>query len=72
MYCCEILFDNLCLMVFEDRVLWRIFGTKRRKVTEDCSKFHNEELHKLYSSPDIRMIRSRRMRWAEHVVRTGR
>jgi hypothetical protein len=57
--------------VFENRVL-RIFGPKRDEVTGDWRKLHNEELHNLYSSPNIiRMIKSRRMRWAEHVVRMG-
>jgi hypothetical protein len=57
------------LRVFENRVLRRIFGPKRG---EDGSwrKLHNDELHSLYSSPNIvRVIKSRRMRWAEHVVR---
>jgi hypothetical protein len=52
--------------------LVRIFGPKRDEVTGDWRKLHNEELHNLYSSPNItRMIRSRRMRWAGHVVRMG-
>jgi hypothetical protein len=56
--------------VFENRVLRRIFGPKRDEVTGDWRKLHNEELHNLYSSPDIiRMIESRRMRWAGHVAR---
>jgi hypothetical protein len=58
--------------VFENRVLRRIFGSRRDEVTEDCRKLHNEELHNLYSSPNIiRMIKSRRMRWAGHVARMG-
>jgi hypothetical protein len=59
------------LRVFENRVLRRIFGPKRE---EDGSwrKLHNYELHGLYSSPNIvRMIKSRRMRWAGHVARMG-
>jgi hypothetical protein len=59
------------LRVFEKRVLRRIFGPKRE---EDGSwrKLHNDELHSLYSSPNIfRVIKSRRMRWAGHVARTG-
>jgi hypothetical protein len=50
----------------------RIFGPKRNEVMGDCRKLHNEELHNLYSSPNIiRMIRSRRMRWARQVARMG-
>jgi hypothetical protein len=59
------------LRVFENRVLRRIFGPKRE---EDGSwrKLHNDELHILYSSPNIvRVIKSRRMRWAGHVARMG-
>jgi hypothetical protein len=53
------------LRVFENRVLRRIFGPKRDDVTGNWRKLHNEELHKLYSSPNIiRMIKSKRMRWA--------
>jgi hypothetical protein len=49
--------------VFENRVLRRIFGPKRDEVAGDWRKLHNEELHRLYSSPSIiRMIKSRRMR----------
>jgi hypothetical protein len=55
--------------VFEKRVLRRIFGPKRDKVAGDWRKLHNEELHNLYSSPSIiRMIKSRRMKWAGHVA----
>jgi hypothetical protein len=51
--------------VFENRVLRRIFGPKRDEVTGEWRKLHNEELHNLYSSANIiRMIKSRRMRWA--------
>jgi hypothetical protein len=58
--------------VFENRVLRRIFGPKRDEVTGGWRKLHNEELHDLYSSPSIiRIIRSRRMRWAAHVARMG-
>jgi hypothetical protein len=60
------------LRVFENRVLRRIFGPKRDEVTGKWRKLHNEELHILYSSPDIiRQITSRRMRWAGHVARMG-
>jgi hypothetical protein len=55
--------------VFENRVLRRIFGPKRDEVTGEWRKLHNEELHNLYSSPDIiRQVKSRRMRWAGHVA----
>jgi hypothetical protein len=55
------------LRVLENSVMGRIFGPKRDEVTGDWRKLHNEELHKLYSSPNqIRMIKSRRMRWAWH------
>jgi hypothetical protein len=59
------------LRVFENSVLRRIFGPKRE---EDGSrrKLHNDELHSLYSSPNvIRVIKSRRMRWAEYVAHMG-
>jgi hypothetical protein len=53
------------LRVFENRVLRRIFGSKRDEVTGEWSKLHNGELHNLNSSPDIiTQIKSRRMRWA--------
>jgi hypothetical protein len=62
--------DHHRLRVFENRVLRRIFGPKRDEVTGGWRKMHNEELHNLYSSPSIiRMIKSRRMRWAGHVAR---
>jgi hypothetical protein len=55
--------------VFENRVLRRIFGPKRDEETGGWRKLHNEELNNLYSSPStIRMIKSRTMRWAEHVA----
>jgi hypothetical protein len=53
-------------------VLRRIFGPKREDVTGDWRKLHNEELHNLYSSLNIiRIIKSRRTRWAGHVARIG-
>jgi hypothetical protein len=59
--------------VFENRVLRRIFGLKSDEVTGDWRKLHNEEHYNLYSSPIIiRMINSRRMRWAGHLARMGR
>jgi hypothetical protein len=60
------------LRVFENRVLRRIFGPRRVDVTGEWRKLHSEELHILYSSPNIfRQIKSRRMRWAGHVARMG-
>jgi hypothetical protein len=60
------------LRVFENRVLRRIFGPKRDEVTREWRKLHNEKLRDLYSSPSIiRIIKSRRMRWAGHVARMG-
>jgi hypothetical protein len=59
--------------VFENRVLWRIFGPKRDEVTGDWRKLHNEELHDLYSSPSIiRKTKSGTKRWAKHVARMGK
>jgi hypothetical protein len=60
------------LRVFENRVLRRIFGSKKDEVTGGWRKLHNEELHNLYSSPSIiRVTKSRRMRWSGHVARMG-
>ena len=60
------------LRVFENWVLRRIFGPKRDEVTGVWRKLHNEELNDLYSSPNIvRVIKSRRIGWAEHVARMG-
>jgi hypothetical protein len=54
------------------RVLRRIFGPKKDRVTRGWRKLHDEELHNLYSLPSIiRIIKSRRMRWAGHVARMG-
>jgi hypothetical protein len=64
--------EELRLRVFENSMLRRIFGPKRDEVTGECRKLHNEELNNLYSSPNIvRVIKSRRMRWAGHVARIG-
>jgi hypothetical protein len=57
------------LRVFENRVLRRIFGPKREEVAGGWRRPHNEEFHNLYISPNIiRVIKSRRMRWAGHVT----
>jgi hypothetical protein len=58
--------------VFDNRALRRIFGPKRDEVTGEWRKLHNEELNKLYSLRSIvRVIKSRRMRWAEYAARMG-
>ena len=60
-------------MVFENMVLRRIFGPRKDEVTGEWRKLHNKELNDLYFSPNIiRVIKSRRMGWAEHVARMGR
>jgi len=61
------------LRVFENRVLRGIFGTERDEVRWDWRKLHNEELNDLYCSPSIvRVIKTRRMRWAGQVARMGK
>jgi hypothetical protein len=61
------------LRVFKNRVLRRIFGSKRDEVTGEWRKLHNEEFNDLYSSPNIvRVIKSRRIRWAGHLTWMGR
>jgi hypothetical protein len=68
-----ILREERRLRVFENRVLRRIFGPKRDDMTWEWRKLHNEELNVLYSSPNtFRVIKSRRMRWAGHVVYIGK
>ena len=58
--------------MFENRVLRRIFEPKRDEVKGEWRKLHNDELNDLYSSPNIvRVVKSRRMRWAGHVARMG-
>jgi hypothetical protein len=76
LYGCEIwsltVREEYKLRVFENRVLRRVFGPKRDGVMGGWRKLHNEELHNLYSSPSIiRIIKSRRIRWAGHVARMG-
>jgi hypothetical protein len=77
LYVCETwrltLREDHKLRVVENRVLRRVFGPKRDGLTGEWRKLHSEDLHDLYSSPSIiRIIMSRRMRWAEHVARMGR
>ena len=61
--------DVCRLRVFENRVLRRMFGPKRVEVTGEWRKLHNEEFNDRYCSPNIvRVIKSRRMRWAGHVA----
>jgi hypothetical protein len=61
------------LRVFENRVLRRMFGSKRDEVTGEWRRIYQEELCALYFSPNIiRVIKSRRMKWAGHVARMGR
>jgi hypothetical protein len=61
------------LRVFENRVLRRIFGPKGGEVTGEWRRLHNDELNYLYPAPNIiRVIKSRRMRWAGHVASMGK
>jgi hypothetical protein len=61
------------LRVFENRVLRGVFGPKRDEMTGEWRKLHNEKLHDLYSLPNIvRVVKSRRLRWAGHVARMGK
>jgi hypothetical protein len=74
LYGCETWFLTLReehrLRVFENKMPSRIFGPKEDEVTGEWRRLHNEELHILYSSPNIiRQIKSMKMRWAGHVAR---
>ena len=61
------------MRVYENRVLRRVFGPKRDEIKGEWRKLHNEELSYLYSLPNIvRVVKSRRMRWAGHVARMGK
>ena len=76
LYGCEtwslIMREEHRLRVFENRVLRRIFGSRRDEVTGEWRKLHNVELNDLYSSPNIvRVIKPKRLRWAGHVARIG-
>ena len=60
------------LRVFENKVLRRIFGPRRNKVTGEWRTLHNKELNDLYSLPNIvQVIKSRRKKWAGHVAHMG-
>ena len=64
--------EERTLRVFENRVLRRVFGSKRDEVTGEWRKLHNKNLRDLYSLPNIvRVVKSRRMRWVGHVARMG-
>jgi len=64
--------EERSLKVFENRVLRREFGLKRDEITGEWRKLHNEEFSDLYSLPNfVRVVKSRRMRWAGHVARMG-
>jgi hypothetical protein len=61
------------LRVFVNKVLRRIFGSKRDEETGEWRRLHNKELYALYSSPYIiQVMKSRRLRWAGHVAPMGR
>jgi hypothetical protein len=67
-----LLFGAYRLRVFENRVLRRVFGPKMDEVRGEWRKLHNEELSDLYSLLNIvRVVKSRRIRWAGHVARMG-
>jgi len=64
--------EEMKVRVFENMMLRRIFGPRRDEVTGKWRRLHNEELNDLYYSPNIvRVLKTRRMRWAGHVARMG-
>jgi len=66
------LWEERKLRVFENMVLRRIFRPRRDEVTGEWRRLHKEELNDLYCSPNfVRVIKSRRMKWAGHVARMG-
>jgi len=76
LYGCETwsltLWEERKLRMFEKKVLRRIIGPRRDEVTGEWRRLHKEELNDLYCSPNIvRVIKSRKMRWAGHVARMG-
>jgi len=76
LYGCEIwsltLREECRMRVFENRVLRKISGPKRDEVTGECKKLDNEEINDQYSSTNMRVIKSRRLRWAGYVVHMER
>jgi hypothetical protein len=69
---CLTLWEEQRFMLFENRMLRRIFGPMREGVPEGWIRLHNEELHNLYASPNIvTLIKSRSMRWTRNVARMG-
>ena len=75
LYGCELwsltLREERRLRMFKNMVLRRIFRPKREDVTGEWRKLHNEELNDLYSSPNTRLIKSRMMKWVDHVAHMG-
>ena len=66
-----VLREECNLRVFKNKVLWRIYGPKMVKITVHWRKLHTEERNGMYSSPSfVRVIKSTKMRWSGHVVRT--